>query len=130
MLHVPSSSILHYGADYMPWQNGGMEIRERISKVLEANPNWSARSVSLKAGLSDSMLHKYLTGQTQSMSIETMEKVAKALDVDPRWLIFGDVPAQPDNKLVQIWDHIPERRRRQALRVLESFTDEGEAEFG
>lgn len=50
----------------------------------------SVRSVSLSAGLSDSMLHKFLTGQTDSLTIKTAEKLAEALGVDARWLIFGE----------------------------------------
>lgn len=114
----------------MPWQNDGMEIRARIRKVLAENPDWTPRSISLKAGLSDSMLHKFLTEQTKSMTLETLEKIAEALEVNPRWLIFGDRPRQIDPKVVDIWDRINERNKPQALRVLESFTGDEESHAG
>lgn len=131
MLHAQSSSILHCGFYTPGWQNVPMDIRDRIRKVLDERPDLSPRNVSLSAGLSDSMVHKYLTGATRSMTVENLEAIAKALGVSPRWLVFGDGPAEPDGKLVYIWDHIPKRRREQALRVLEAFVDGGsESETG
>lgn len=129
MLHARSSSNLHCGFYAPRWQNDGMDIRDRIRKVLDERPDLSPRNVSLAAGLSDSMIHKYLTGATRSMTVENLESVAKALGVNSRWLIFGDAPQMPDEKLVHIWDHIPQRRRDQALRVLEAFV-EGDKESG
>lgn len=102
----------------------------RINQILEASPGLTARSVSLEAGLSDSMIHKFLTGGTKSMTVDNLERVAEALGVNPRWLIFGDAPRFPDPKLAHIWDHIPERRRKQALKVLEAFADEDESQTG
>lgn len=100
-----------------------MGIRERIQESLDQKPDLSPRSLSLRAGLSDSMMHKFLSGQTRSMTVDNLEKVAEVLEVNPRWLIFGDSPMQPDPKLAYIWDHIPPARRDQALRVLETFAD-------
>lgn len=79
------------------------------------------RRVSLDAGLSDSMLNKFLAGKTQSITVDNLEKIAKALGVSFRFLMFGD---QEDEKLHYIWDYIPDRRRAQALKVLETFADD------
>lgn len=111
--------------------NAPVDIRARIRKVLAEHEDWSPRSVSLKAGLSDSMLSKFLNpdkkGGIQSITLETAERIAKALDVNPRWLVYGDAPmVMPDN-VVHIWDRIPERRREQALAILETFTDDEDA---
>lgn len=71
-----------------------MDVRARINQIISETPGMSVRSVSLAAGLSDSMLQKFLSGQTDSMTIKTAEKLAEALHVDPRWLIFGE--GEPD----------------------------------
>lgn len=100
-----------------------MDIRERIRQTLDESPGLTVRGVSIAAGLSDSMLHKYLTGQTRSMNVDNLEALADALGVNSRWLIFGDAPKLPDAKLVYIWDRIADLRREQALKVLETFAD-------
>ena len=69
-------------------------------------------------------MHKFLTGQTKSMTVENLENVAEALGVDSRWLIFGDDARPADPKLADIWDHIPQALRNQALKVLATFADE------
>lgn len=103
-----------------------MPIRARINQLLQENPHLSVRRVSLDAGLSDSMLHKYLTGQTASMTVANLEKLASALGVSSRWLIFGDTPREDDPELALIWGHIPAAKRAQALKVLEAFADNDE----
>ena len=67
-----------------------MDMRDRINAVIAANPTKTVRSVSLAAGLSDSMLSKFLKGSTDSMTIRNAEKLADALEVDAQWLIFGE----------------------------------------
>ena len=67
-----------------------MDVRDRINQIIAATPGLSVRSVSLAAGLSDSMLQKFLSGQTDSMTIKTAEKLAEALSVDAQWLVFGE----------------------------------------
>lgn len=99
--------------------NAGMDARGRLKLVIDEK-GLSARGVSLAAGLSDSMVHKFLTGQTRSMTVDNLEKIAKALGVSFRYLMFGD--AEYEN-VVYIWDHIPERDRKKALRILEEFAD-------
>ena len=101
-----------------------MDIRDRIKAILAENPEMTARSVSLAAGFSDSMVHKFMTGQTRSMTLESLEKLAGALGVNPRWLAFGDAPRELPDNVAYIYDHIPPERRQQALRVLETFADE------
>lgn len=96
-----------------------MTPRERLAAVMKEK-DMSARAVSLKAGLSDSLVHKYLTGQTKSITVDNLEKVAKALGVSLRYLMFGKAE---DENLHYIWDYIPSTRRKQALDILETFTD-------
>lgn len=118
-LHAGSSLILHCGFYAQQWHNRGMELRPRIQALLDEK-GLTVRGVSLRAGLSDSMLHKFMTGATKSMTVENLERVAGALDVSLRHLMFAD----PDDDNVSfIWDHIPSQRRKQALQVLETFAD-------
>lgn len=104
-----------------------MDIRQRIQSIIDANPDMTARSVSLAAGFSDSMVHKFMTGQTRSMTLESLDKLAEALGVSARWLAYGDGPREVPDNVAYIYDHIPQERRAQALKVLETFADESAA---
>ena len=118
-LHDWSSRKLHSDADRFWWHSLGMDARERIRRYIDGNPNLSLANVAKKAGLSNSALQKYVTGKVRSMTLENIENIARAMDVSPRWVIFGDGHPEVEN----VWDRIPERRKKQALRVLETFTD-------
>lgn len=98
-----------------------MGPRERIKAYIDERDQLSYASVSKAAGLSDSAVHKYVTGQVKSMTLENIEKVARAMGASFRWVVFGD--GHPD--VENIWDRIPIRRRAQALKVLETFADDG-----
>lgn len=118
----------------MPWQNAGVDIRERIRQALAAKPDLTVRGASIAAGMSDSTLNKFLNpekaGGINSLMLDKLEKLADVLEVNPRWLIFGDKPRKRDPKIVNIWDKINERDRAQALRVLESFVEDQERGAG
>ena len=100
-------------------------MRGRILSVIEHAPGMTVRSVSLSAGLSDSMLHKFLRGGTDSMTIRNAEKLADALHVDPQWLIFGEGSPEAATDVASIFDRIPKGQRDQALRILETFARTG-----
>lgn len=123
-IHTSSSSILHYKGENPARNIRRMDARARLQTVIEEKGT-TPRAVSLKAGLSDSMVHKFLTGQTKSMTVDNLEKVAKALGVTLRYLMFGegDPDASHDN-VTRLWDKIAERDRARALRVLETFADD------
>lgn len=105
-----------------------MDLRARIQRIIDASEGkMTYRSVSLAAGLSDSMLHKFMTKQTKSITVENLEAIAGAMGVSLRHLMFGD---PDDEKVAYIWDHIPERRRQQALQILETFADASEGTNG
>lgn len=102
-----------------------MDMRERITLIIEKRSDISVRGVSLAAGLSDSMLHKFLRGGTDSMTIRNAEKLADALSVDPRWLIFGEGTPERGADIANLFERIPEDQRDQAWRVLETFARTG-----
>lgn len=102
-----------------------MDIRDRIKAVIESNPDMSVRSVSLEAGLSDSMLNKFLKGETRSPTLETVDKLAKALDVDPRWLAYGEGDPERASTIDRLISKIPPNRMDDAIAVLEVFAKTG-----
>jgi len=106
------------GCDYR-----GMDLRDRIKAKIEEIDEATVRSISLKAGLSDSMLHKFLTKKTKSITIDNLERLAEALNTTVRYLLYGE---EGDN-VVSIYNRIPEARRKHAVEVLETFAaSEGE----
>jgi transcriptional regulator with XRE-family HTH domain len=101
-----------------------MDVKQRIRDIIEANDDMTVRSVSLAAGLSDSLLHKFLSNEDQSMTIRNLDKVAEALGVSARFLLFGDdQPAE----IIDIWDRIPTAHRPQARDILETFAKKDRA---
>jgi transcriptional regulator with XRE-family HTH domain len=102
-----------------------MDMRARIIAVIEQRADLTVRSVSLAAGLSDSMLHKFLSGGTDSMTIKNAEKLAKALEVDPRWLIFGEGDPDEASDIASLIQRIPPEWHDKAIAVLEAFARTG-----
>lgn len=121
-LHYNASSKLHSRYFFALCDNTLMSIRERINEAIARTPGMTYRKVSLRAGLSDSMMHKFMTNSTQSMSIDKLICVADVLGVDPRWLIFGE--EIPPSNVVNIWDKISDANKPRALAVLRTFVDE------
>jgi transcriptional regulator with XRE-family HTH domain len=94
-----------------------MDMRDRINERLEKT-GLSVRGASIAAGLGETTLRNYLKGMTASLTVESAERLAAVLDCSATWLMTGTEP----QKVVSIFDRIPEADRAQALRVLESFT--------
>ena len=98
-----------------------MDLRDRIRSVIDADDRLSVRNVSLRAGLSDSWLHKLLNGDVRSPTLEAIEKLADALDVDPRWLAFGEGTPEMFSDIGEMLSRASEDQAemaRQMLRVL------------
>jgi len=102
-----------------------MDIRQRIQSVIDSNPGMTVRNVSLKAGLSDSALHKFMNGSTHSLTLETVDKLAGALAVDARWLAYGEGEPDQATDIAKLWERIADKDREQALRILETFARTG-----
>lgn len=99
-----------------------MDIRTRIQELIDADPALTVRGVSLKAGLGETTLRNFLKGMTLSMTVDNVEKVAAVLGKSARYLLYGD-----EGEVSYIWDRIPEKKRDQALRVLETFAERSKA---
>lgn len=102
-----------------------MDIRDRIRAVIAEKDDLSVRSVSLAAGMSDSALHKFLTGATESLKLVNVDKIADVLGVDPAWLAYGEGDRDRATDLAKVWERIAERDREQAMRILETFARTG-----
>jgi len=99
-----------------------MDLRDRIKSLIDHNPGLTVRSVLLAAGLSDSMLHKFLTNQTDSMNIKTVEKLAAVLNVDPRWLAFGEGGPEVFTDISEKIDRLPDQQRAIVIQLIDQFT--------
>lgn len=64
------------------------EIIERLKAAI-ARSGKSARAVSLAAGMSDSAVRGIERNPDASPTVDTLAKIARALDVAPEWLAFG-----------------------------------------
>lgn len=102
-----------------------MDIRDRIRAVIDRNPELTIRNVSLAAGLSDSMLGKFLNGSVDSLTLKTVDKLAEALGVDARWLAYGEGDPEPAAELTNLWDRIAEQDKGIAKRMLEGLARTG-----
>ena len=100
-------------------RNLSLSIRKRIEAAVNLNAGMTYRKLSLLAGLSDSLIHKFMTGATQSMSVDTLISVAEVLNVDSRWLIFGDT--QLRDSLASTWEQISDSDKLRALAILRLF---------
>lgn len=122
-LHGTSSTILHYRLPPDLVHDRPMDVRGRLRKIIDEkglNPN----KVSLAAGLSSSMVHKFLTEQTKSITVDNLEKVAEACGVSLRYLLYGD---EEQSNVVYWYDKLNERDQRRVLRLMEDFADEADA---
>ena len=125
LLHAPSSRILHSRLSRDECQIGSMDVKRRINTIIDAREDLSVRNVALKAGLSDSALHKFLTNDDQSMTIANLEKVAFVLGTTAQALLGGNEP-RPTAEVVNIWDRIPAARRQHAISILKTFAEDGD----
>jgi transcriptional regulator with XRE-family HTH domain len=102
-----------------------MDLRARIKSVIEADEDLSVRKVSLRAGLSDSWLDKLLKGSVRSPTLENIEKLAEALDVDPRWLAFGEDDPERYADIGRIVEGLTETQAQLARQMLEVIARTG-----
>lgn len=66
-----------------------MDLRQKILARIVGR-NTSVRDVSLKAGLSAGGLRDFLAGRSSSLKVDTLEKVAAALDLPLHELLPGE----------------------------------------
>jgi transcriptional regulator with XRE-family HTH domain len=98
-----------------------MDLRERIRSVIDERDDLTVRNVSLRAGLSDSWLHKLLKGEVRSPTLEAIEKVADVLEVDPRWLAFGEGDPERYTEIGKTIEGLTETQANLAREMLEAI---------
>lgn len=96
-------------------------IRNRVSVEMKRR-RLNPRSLSDAAGLTHTGVRDFLA-RTENPSIGTLLRLAEALQVDPRLLIFGDQPQLSSDQLHHLLLRIPNSMRGLAVRVLEAFID-------
>lgn len=63
-----------------------MTITLRVRELREAR-GWSQAELARRAGIRPSTLSAIENGQTKGVDFDTLEKLARALEVDPGFLI-------------------------------------------
>lgn len=117
ILHAKSNIILHSPRERAACIIRHVDARNRLKQLIDSRDDLSYANVAKAAGLSNSAVQKYCTGAVQSMTIDNLEKIARAAGVSMRWLLFGE----DDTNVVSIFERIPAAQRKQALKVLEAF---------
>lgn len=74
-----------------------MTVGERIKKI-RLEKGMTQKQVAEKSGLFDSAIRKYEGGR-QNPKLETLERIAAALEIDPYYLVFGDEKIQSNDTI-------------------------------
>lgn len=93
------------------------EIRERIQDRIDGL-GLSVRGASISAGMGETTLRNYLKGMTESLTVESVNKLAPVLKVSSQWLLTG-VSAE----VVDLWERIPIGQRDLARDLLERLAE-------
>lgn len=68
------------------------DIVERLQKAFEES-GLSYRDVEQRTGLPAQSIHRYVTGRTKKLPIDTMKQIALAIGVSPAWVMgWADSP--------------------------------------
>jgi transcriptional regulator with XRE-family HTH domain len=105
-----------------------MDMRDRIRSVIDADDKLTVRNVSLRAGLSDSWLNKLLKGDVRSPTLDAVERLAEVLDVDPRWLAFGEGSPERYTDISQMIEGLSETQVQLAREMLDAIRRIGAGE--
>lgn len=101
------------------------ELGERIQQALDA-AGLSQGKAEQKAGLSDALLSKWMTGPSKPGSARLLA-LANALGVDFQWLAFGRGTMRPpgdEGPIVELDDRYPNKARAIAKARREGYSEE------
>lgn len=125
ILHSTSTSILHTPNPHVCEYYSGMDIRDRIHSLIDADDKRTVRNVSLKAGFSSSWLDKFLKGDVRSPTLDSIEKLAVALEVDARWLAFGEGTPERYADIGRMIEKMTEEQAELARQMIQVITRTG-----
>ena len=86
-----------------------MTIGERIKKI-RLEKGMTQKEVAEKCGLFDSAIRRYESGR-QNPKIETVEKIANALGVNPMLLVYGEELSQTLKSINEVEEAINRNKR-------------------
>lgn len=108
------------------------EFQYRLLKSI-GNANITAAELAEKTGISEASISNYINGKYVAKQ-DRCYAIAKALGVDPGWLMTGDEPRKEANKkaddppkteeariLAKGIDKLPQEQREQALSVIKAM---------
>ena len=73
---------------------------------------WTQEQLAIKAGTNQAVIQKIENGK--SLRPRKIDEIAKVLEVNPAWLMFGDRSANLSGEAVRLaeaWQHLPEPSR-------------------
>lgn len=74
-----------------------MTVGERIKKI-RLEKGMTQQDLAKRTGINDANIRKYEGGR-QNPKLETLERIAAALEVDPYYLVFGDEKIQSNDTI-------------------------------
>lgn len=110
------------------WRMADNDLRANLKRELQER-NRSARSVSLRAGLSASAVKHILSGASQSPSIDTLQAIANELGVPVAKLTGSDVPRSDPAALQRLAGEFVEDQTELRLLRYWRALDEGERSY-
>lgn len=83
------------------------ELRAKRLSIAIKKSGLSYPELEKLTGIPKSSLQRYATGATKKIPIDYMEKIANALNIDPKYLIFGEneekpAPTDDENELLKV----------------------------
>ncbi len=87
---------------------------------------WTQEQLAIKAGTNQAVIQKIENGK--SLRPRKINEIAKVLEVNPAWLMFGDRSANLSEdavKIAEAWENIPEPSRGRLMDEILNLTDKG-----
>lgn len=100
------------------------EIAERIKKI-RLERGMTQQDLADALGLKSRSSINKIEMDTYEISLEKAKKIAKALNVDPDYLIFGDEEDKRE-EINRLFEKLDPRKQDAVLAFLQSLIEEGE----
>ncbi len=87
---------------------------------------WTQEQLAIKAGTNQAVIQKIENGK--SLRPRKINEIAKVLEVNPAWLMFGDRSANLSEdavKIAEAWENITEPSRGRLMDEIMNLADKG-----